>query len=78
MATIPQSDDPFPPRRVPATLADAVELGLDPTGLDPAQIDRIVREERGRRWKEENREALEGFNRWVAKNGLPLEKYRVW
>lgn len=78
MATNPQVDDHYPSRRSPATAADAVELGLDPKGCDAAQIDRMVREERGRRWKEDNREALESWNRWIEKNGLPLEKYRVW
>ena len=30
----------------------------------------------GRRWLEENAEAIKSINEWVATNGLPLEKYR--
>lgn len=30
------------------------------------------------RWQEENRDAIDGSNAWVAKNGLPLEKYRMF
>ena len=41
------------------------------TGLNDA-----VREETRRQWEEENRAAIEGWNRWTTKNGLPLAKYR--
>jgi post-segregation antitoxin (ccd killing protein) len=30
----------------------------------------------GRKWLEENAEAIKSLNEWVAKNGLPLAKYR--
>ena len=33
---------------------------------------------RSERWLEENREALVAWNDWVAKNGLPLAKYRMF
>ena len=32
--------------------------------------------EDGRKWLEENAEALRSMNEWVEKNGLPLAKYR--
>jgi post-segregation antitoxin (ccd killing protein) len=32
--------------------------------------------EAGRKWLEENAEAIKSMNEWVEKNGLPLEKYR--
>ena len=34
--------------------------------------------ERGRKWLEENAEAIKSINEWVEKNGLPLEKYRMF
>lgn len=30
----------------------------------------------GRKWQEENAEAIKGWNEWVEKNGLPLRRYR--
>ena len=35
-----------------------------------------VRKARAEQWREENREALEAYNEWIAKNGLPLERCR--
>jgi len=32
----------------------------------------------GRKWLEENSEAIKSINEWVEKNGLPLEKYRMF
>jgi antitoxin CcdA len=52
--------------------------GINLSQVSEAALRQAVRKENERRWKEENREALEGWNRWVEKNGLPLEKYRVW
>jgi antitoxin CcdA len=34
--------------------------------------------EEGRKWLEENAEAIESMNEWVEKNGLPLAKYRMF
>lgn len=31
----------------------------------------------GERWQDENKKALDGWNKYVEKNGLPLEKYRT-
>jgi hypothetical protein len=39
---------------------------------------RNVISEEGRKWQEENAEAIASMNEWVEKNGLPLAKYRVW
>lgn len=35
-----------------------------------------VAKSRADRWREENRSAIEYWNRWVEENGLPLEEYR--
>ncbi|WP_066587183.1 MULTISPECIES: type II toxin-antitoxin system CcdA family antitoxin [Sphingomonas] len=41
-------------------------------------LDRVVREERRRRWIEENRDAMEAYNEFVREHGLPLAKYRMF
>jgi DNA-binding PadR family transcriptional regulator len=33
--------------------------------------------EEGKRWREENAEAIRSINEWVEENGLPLDPYRV-
>ncbi|MGY6707724.1 MAG: type II toxin-antitoxin system CcdA family antitoxin [Rhizobiaceae bacterium] len=52
--------------------------GLQVNLSRPAErgIEAAVKAERERRWKEENREAIESSNRWVEVHGLPLAKYR--
>lgn len=45
-------------------------------GINISRTAEAVRKEKERRWKEENREAIESSNRWVDKHGLPLAKYR--
>ncbi len=57
-------------------VAEAKELELNVSRIAEEAISDAVRAERNRRWKEENREALESSNEWVRKNGLPLAKYR--
>ena len=32
----------------------------------------------GKKWLEENAEAIESFNRWVDQHELPLAKYRLF
>jgi antitoxin CcdA len=39
-------------------------------------IAQAVKAEKERRWKEENAEAIASWNRYIAKNGLPLAQYR--
>ncbi|MEG3163569.1 type II toxin-antitoxin system CcdA family antitoxin [Sphingomonas sp. PB2P19] len=57
--------------------AEALRLSIAvPDDLE--DLRRVVKAELERRWRIANRGAIEGWNRWVEKNGLPLEKYRVW
>lgn len=37
-----------------------------------------VKQAREAKWLEENRDALEACNAWVARHGLPLAKYRMF
>jgi post-segregation antitoxin (ccd killing protein) len=55
---------PHPPRDL---IEEAHALGLD-----------AVRAERARRWIEQNREAIEAWNRWTEENEFPLAKYRTF
>ena len=57
-------------------LAEAKALKVNVSRAAEAGISDAVRKEKERRWKEENREAIEGWNRWVEENGLPLAEYR--
>lgn len=59
-------------------VAAAREAGLNLSQISEAALRAATREEHARRWEEENREAIEGNNRWVEKHGLPLEKYRLF
>lgn len=59
-------------------VAEAKELEINVSRIAEEAISEAVRAEKNRRWKEENREALESWNEWVRENGLPLEKYRLF
>ena len=59
-------------------VAAAREAGLNLSQISEAAIRAAAKTEQERRWKEENREAIEGWNRWYEKNGHPLEKYRLF
>lgn len=37
-----------------------------------------VKKARNEQWKRENADAIRSSNEWVEKNGLPLEKYRMF
>jgi antitoxin CcdA len=56
----------------------AREAGINLSQACEAALREAAKVERDRRWKEENREWAEAVNRWVEKNGLPLEKYRMF
>ena len=53
-------------KRLSINVSQACESGLY------EQVKRALGEE----WKRENKEAIESWNEWTDKNGLPLEKYR--
>jgi antitoxin CcdA len=69
--------------RKSTNLSLAAELVEEAKALDinlsracEAGLEAALREERKRRWQEENREAIEASNAWVATHGLPLARYR--
>ena len=59
-------------------LAEAKALSMNISRLAETGIEKAVSEERDRRWKEENREAIDSSNAYVEKHGLPLAKYRLF
>jgi antitoxin CcdA len=52
--------------------------GINLSQVSEAALRTAVEAKAERQWIEGNREALESWDRWVGKNGLPLEKYRAW
>ncbi|MDQ4087879.1 MAG: type II toxin-antitoxin system CcdA family antitoxin [Pseudomonadota bacterium] len=53
-------------RRLKVNISKACEQGLE----------QQVAKSRAEVWLEENREAIDFWNEWVEKNGLPLARYR--
>lgn len=57
-------------------LDEAKALGIGISSAAEDGLRKAVSAEKGRRWKQENKEAIESSNRWVEKHGLPLAKFR--
>jgi antitoxin CcdA len=62
--------------------ADLVEeakaLDINLSRACEAGLEAALREERKRRWQEENRAAMEVWGTWHEEHGLPLERYRLF
>ena len=56
----------------------AKEAGINISQVSEAALRAATKAEQDRRWKEESRAAFAYWNTWVEKNGLPLEKYRLF
>ena len=59
-------------------IEEAKASGINLSEAAEAGISTALKDERERRWKERNREAIEDHNRWVRENGLPLARYRMF
>jgi antitoxin CcdA len=72
-------------------LPRAANLSIDGALMDEAKamkinlsraaevgIARAVAAEKARRWSEENADVVRGTNEYIAKHGLPLQKYRAF
>lgn len=57
-------------------LAEAKSLSVNVSRAAEVGIADAVRREKERLWKEENREAIERWNRYFEENGLPFSEYR--
>ena len=60
--------------------ADLVEeakaLDINLSRACEAGLEAALKEERKRRWQEDNRTAAEAWNVWIEEHGLPLARYR--
>jgi antitoxin CcdA len=70
-STAPKAEGPALPRKL---VEEAQRLGVPMAGRSLEQVRQAVREA----WNKENGEAIKGWNDWVEKNGLPLERYRAF
>ena len=59
-------------------LAEARELGINVSQACERGLRETIKEARAARWLEENREALESYNRYVEEHGLPLADLRLF
>jgi antitoxin CcdA len=73
------------PRRLPTNLSlseslvtEAKKLDINLSRAAEQGLAAAVAAELARRWKEENRAAIDAQNAWVAEHGLPLAKYRMF
>lgn len=57
-------------------VADARDLGINLSRTCEDALRKEIAAERGRRWQEENKDAIAAWNRWAENNELPLDKYR--
>jgi antitoxin CcdA len=55
---------------------DAKALGMNLSRTCDNALRIAIRTEREARWKAENAEAIQSFNDYVEKNGIPLSQYR--
>ena len=59
-------------------VAAARKAGLNLSQICEAALREASRKQREAQWKEENRAAMEGWNRWLGENGLPYADQRLW
>jgi antitoxin CcdA len=61
-----------------AAIAEAHALGVDVEAVCEKAVAEAISDEKGRRWVEENRPAMDAWNAWTDANELPLAKYRAF
>jgi antitoxin CcdA len=61
-----------------ALVEEAKELGVNISLASARGLEQAVKKARAKRWLEENKAALDAYNDYVAKHGLPLTKYRLF
>lgn len=59
-------------------LNEAKSLGINISQACDQYLRELVRQERERRWREENAEFITAYNRTVETEGLPLEQWRMF
>ena len=77
-----RSQTPSQPKRatnisLPADLvAEARGLGVSVSQAAEAGLRTEIARERARRWREENKSAIEAWNAYVEEHGVPLGEFR--
>jgi antitoxin CcdA len=61
-----------------ALVDEAKALGVNISLAATSGLEQAVAMRRAERWAEENSDALDSYNAYVEKNGLPLEKWRLF
>ncbi len=59
-------------------VAEAKALGINISQACERGLIETVREARTALWQEQNRAAIDAWNAWVDKNGLPLAVHRLF
>jgi antitoxin CcdA len=59
-------------------IAEAAALNLDPAAIAQAALRKAIGDEKARRWLDDNRAAIEAWNRYFEENDTPLAKYRMF
>ena len=59
-------------------IGEARALGINMSRVAESAIAEAARLERNRRWREENRAALDAYALEVERDGLPLERFRTF
>ena len=57
-------------------LDEARRYGVNVSAAAAGGVEAVVKTERQRRWKEENRSWIGAYNRWIEENGVPLARHR--
>lgn len=60
-----------------ALMDEAKAMNINLSRAAEVGIARAVAAEKARRWSEENADVVRGTNEYIAKHGLPLQKYRA-
>jgi antitoxin CcdA len=59
-------------------IESARAAGVNMSKISEGALRREVQRIRDVQWQEDNREWIKANNAWVEKNGLPLERYRLF
>ena len=59
-------------------IAEAKALKINVSQACEAGLTAQVKAAREKKWLEENRGAIDAFNRYIEEHGLPLEEYRMF
>ncbi len=59
-------------------LAEAKAYGINLSQTFDAHLREVVRQERERRWLQENAAFIAAYNETVEREGLPLDQYRTF